>query len=542
MLALASVSPLWGQSIRGVVRDSATGSGLPGALVLALDSAGETLARSITGETGAFSIALPRRAPTLRFVRLGYSPRQMRLDPNLSSEVQLALSPIPALLQTVSIEAARGCPARADARQALALFEQVRAGLLATIVARESSPARMVLYGFERRMEGTSDRVVSQRVSVDSARGSVTYRARLSAAEFARAGFVTESQQGLNYLAPDPEVLLSPDFAGGYCFAIAQPTGARLNQVGLVFEVARRVRDRVDIQGTLWVDTVHKALTDLEFRYRGLDRELEALSPGGAIQFREMPNGVALLNSWRLRLAGADYDSLPSRRGTSAQRHLIVSESGGELARAIWPDGKSWHAPLGKLRVMAVDSREVPAANVELWLPDSPYRARTGSDGWAEFTDLVPGPYRVSVVDTQLARIGLSLPVGFEFNAGRDSTLITRVVVPTASDYVLDRCKKAHAVAPQDTTGLLVRVMAPYDVPVPDVRWKVLRRSNDTWSVVRDGGRTGTDGMFQMCDGGLDAGAHIAIFAQREGWNSTGLELTLGGPVTILKLVMTERP
>ena len=77
-----------------------------------------------------------------------------------------------------------------------------------------------------------------------------------------------------------------------YCFHIADSDPARPNQIGLGFVSGTRRSNRIDIEGTLWVDTVARALHDIDFRYVGLSRRVEAVGSGGRISFREMPNGV----------------------------------------------------------------------------------------------------------------------------------------------------------------------------------------------------------------------------------------------------------
>jgi len=125
--------------VRGVVRDSATGQPVAGAVVMALDAIGNTLARTITGERGQYRLNRPPNALLIRAVRLGFRQATERL-PLVNAEVttlNLALATLPRTLQAVEVNAAKGCPARTDRAEAYALLDQARAGLLATVVARE---------------------------------------------------------------------------------------------------------------------------------------------------------------------------------------------------------------------------------------------------------------------------------------------------------------------------------------------------------------------------------------------------------------------
>jgi DNA-binding response OmpR family regulator len=82
--------------------------------------------------------------------------------------------------------------------------------------------------------------------------------------------------------------------------------------------------------GDLVIDTLSRVLQDLTFRFVGLDRETSALRPEGRLSFRELPNGVVIIDQWSLRLAG-----------DRAQTSGATPEIGGEIARATWPDGSS---------------------------------------------------------------------------------------------------------------------------------------------------------------------------------------------------------
>ena len=95
---------------------------------------------------------------------------------------------------------------------------------------------------------------------------------------------------------PDADVLLDEGFSNGYCFRVADSEGARPNQVGLGFSAADRRKGRVDIEGALWIDTVAHVLKDIDFRFVAFRRVYGEVEPGGRVSFREMPNGMVLIN------------------------------------------------------------------------------------------------------------------------------------------------------------------------------------------------------------------------------------------------------
>src|SRR5439155_11300773 len=199
------------------------------------------------------------------------------------------------------------CPSGPDRGAALALLHQARAGLLATVVARETNPATVTLLRFERVMDANSDRIARQKVRIESVTSAVgSFSATHTAMDFVRRGFMRDSAGLHTFLGPDADVLLEDGFATGYCFHLAKADAAHRDQVGLAFAPANPHRGRVDIVGSLWIDTVARALRTIEFRYVGFDNDVvEGFSPGGRVSFKEIPNGVVLIDRWWLRIVGA---------------------------------------------------------------------------------------------------------------------------------------------------------------------------------------------------------------------------------------------
>ncbi|HYD53753.1 MAG TPA: carboxypeptidase-like regulatory domain-containing protein, partial [Gemmatimonadaceae bacterium] len=290
------------QTIRGRVTDRTSGGAIPGAVIVALDSTGRALARGASDQRGVFLLPPTPGARRLRVLRLGFRPLEQPLDV-AGAALELRLDAVPLLLEPVRVNAAASCPRRADRAQALALLEQVRAGLLATVVARAQRPAHMTLLLFERRPARDGERIASQTVqtSVSSA-ASRSFAAARDARAFVERGFL-DAEAGV-FLAPDAETLIDDQFAKGYCFHLMPPDRRRPELVGLGFRAARRAAGRVDVDGALWVDSVARALDHLAFRYVGLEPVFTAHRPGGHIGFRELANGVPLIDRWWLRLVG----------------------------------------------------------------------------------------------------------------------------------------------------------------------------------------------------------------------------------------------
>jgi hypothetical protein len=446
---------------------------------------------------------------------------------------------IPQFLEPVQVTA-MACAGKPNLAPALALLEQARAGLLTTVVAREAKPASLVLYMYERVMDGTSERIDQQRVWMDSTyRSAVSFSAVRSAPEFVRLGFMADSPNGSQvFYAPDADVLLDDRFTIGYCFRVVPPNKDRPNQIGLGFEAEKRKTDRIDIEGVLWIDTAARALKDIEFKYMGLSQRLQMFEPGGKISFREMPNGVVLVDRWNLRLIGAVHDTVdrnPVRPRVNIKPYM--SESGGELAHAAWHDGLTWQNQLGMLDLRITTRAGKAWPGVTVRFAHSPYQATSDATARIVMRDLVPGPYTALVVDSLLAPINLRIPTDLWFLSRRDSVALT-LKVPTTEEFVLDRCIADRTYRPGAAESMLViaRVTTRDGHPLGDAKWSARTKSAESlvdYKLLRDGGRTGTDGLLTLCSGVSRYGV-VEISVEHEQLGRATIRRKLDERVTVI--------
>ena len=446
---------LEGQVLRGVVRDSTSRLAIASAVITTLDSIGRVGRRSLSDERGQFYITVSPPTHRIRVVRLGFRPVELAIPPG-DGDVQMdvLMKSIPYGLQPVRVTGGQQCPRRRDRAAALALLEQARDGLLATVVARSERPARMKRLMIDRVHDGESERLKRHKVMIDTvASSTASYVAAHSAVDFVRDGFAIDSSEGATFYAPDADVLLDDGFANGYCFHIMDRVRARPNQIGLGFRPADRKRGRIDVGGALWIDTVARALVDIEFRYLGLPFDIDHLEPGGRVAFREMPNGSVLIDRWMLRLVGADADTTepaPAERraklmGESRSRaatRFLLTESGGELARVAWAEGVAWRADLGRLSLTLMNLDGKPMRTTRVRLDDTNYEATTDSAGRLEIDDLAPGPYEGRILDPRVEPINLKLPMPLKFVAERGVMNAQSVRAGTLEDYVGDLCRQ----------------------------------------------------------------------------------------------------
>jgi hypothetical protein len=432
-------------------------------------------------------------------MRLGFRPRELSVPAltNNSAQLDVAMVSIPTLLEGVRVVASATCPRTPDRAAAFALLDQARAGLLATVVAREANPANVIRVGFDRTMDANGDRIASQKVRLELAdRATVSFNATHSALEFVRRGFMHDSAGRQTFFGPDADVLLDDRFVRAYCFHILDADRTRPAQIGLGFAPAARRDGRVDIAGALWIDTVARVLKGVEFRYLGLLQLAEGFQSGGRVSFNEVAKSIVLIDRWSLRLVGAADTTVTDKNGSAVHRGYTIREVGGELARAAWPDGRAWEGNFGSLKVKTMNGQAIAPGTV-VGLVDTDYRGAADSAGVASIPYLVPGPYSVMVVDPRLAEVGVTLPTPATFVASRDSTVALQLDVPSAEGYVAEACRASGKVA--DTPWLLGRVVGVDGNPVAGARWTLNKNSVSGWRTVADGGATGSTGLFHYC-------------------------------------------
>jgi hypothetical protein len=553
--ALIGVRPASGQVLRGIVRDSTSQLAIAGAVVTTYDSAGRVGRRSLTDERGAYFVTAPAAARRVRVVRLGFRPVDLDVPSQRDSVLQLdvVMMRIPYALQPVRVMSGANCPRRSDRATALALLEEARAGLLATVVARTEKPARMKRLLIDRRLDATSNAVVRHRVEVQTVPSTVAaFGAALPAARFASEGFATDSGGGAMFHAPDADVLLDDAFAAAYCFHVVGRDRTRPNQVGLGFRAASRRQGRIDVDGTLWVDTVARALVDIEYRYVGLHPTVTFLQPGGRVSFQALPNGVVLIDRWVLRLVGVEPDTArrpldPVGRfrelGRPVDERYVVGEVGGELARVTFDDGYTWAASLGTLSLTVTSDRGTPTPGVIVNLDDTNYEATTDSAGRLEIPDLVPGAYAALITDARLDAIDVSRATPLSFTAERSRTASLTLRATSAEDFVADRCLENRQPGfngerpPLPGSGFVIgRVFSPTREPVGGVRWAMRIHVDERPSDPLAGPDTGSDGVFVYC--GLPVGADITFSFSKQGMVSGSIGRRIKDPLTVVSVQM----
>jgi hypothetical protein len=425
-LTISGFVPALGQSVRGTVRDSASGQPIPGAVVWLADTAGGFLARGVSGSDGRYSVLDLAGSAQLHVLRIGFRPVIVSMVPTVpiahgaarDTVIDVRLAAIALVLDPVASSRRRVCPGDKGTSDALQLWEQARAALLASVVARDADPPELVLRSYTRSFEPLRHQLAEQVIRGRDVVGDRSYVAARPAWALASDGYMREARSGeRTFYAPDEQVLLDPSFADTHCLHAVIGDGAHAGDVGIGFDpVSERGRDTlVDVSGILWMDAARFELRALEFQYTGLERD--ARGSGGEIAFETMPNGTPMITQWAIRTAVLTMDEpltpmLASRRerdrrDRSDVRLVEWREDGGAVVSAAWPSGQRWRAPLRRISGSLVGELGRGLVGVRVWLANAPDTVISDSSGRYTFNGVLPGTYLVLAADSALAAVDL---------------------------------------------------------------------------------------------------------------------------------------
>jgi carboxypeptidase family protein len=530
------------QRVRGTVRDSLSRQPIGGAVVWLTDGGGKFLARSIADERGQFAVIHVAGATQLHVVRIGFRPVIVPVGrTSADTLVEVSMGSIPLTLDTVASLRRRVCPGEKGTNAALSLWEQARAALMASVVARDVGAPALELKSYSRNLDPRTHEISDQRVHLRLVTGDRSYVAARPAGEFVSEGYMEEKHGDRTFYAPDDVVMLDQTFAETHCLHVVAGTGAHAGEVGIGFDpVADRIRDTlVDVKGVLWLSPSEHALRSLEFNYTDLEREADL--SGGEIQFNVMPNGAPMVTRWVIRsarLSVIDPVTLPGikrklfdRRDRKNVRLVGIHEDGGIVVSATWMDGRQWRD--STLRIVSgqlIAEGNAPVAGMSVWLDDAPDTTLTDAAGNFTLTGVLPGTYMLMASDSALARVGVAR--GRRVIDVRDDNHRTaNIVYLSVPHLVQNQCEGEHKA--EGTGALLGRVVNQAGTPLPDVLLDAIWRPDAALGSRPDLETHSDDsGRFAVC--GAPLGAEVKLHALSPGaaadveWKQTALQtLTL---------------
>ncbi|MEO7087021.1 MAG: carboxypeptidase-like regulatory domain-containing protein [Gemmatimonadaceae bacterium] len=537
------------QIVQGRIIESTAGTPVAGAVISLVDSAGASLARTVSGADGRYRLNAAGATWAVRAIHIGFRPLAQSIRRPVSgatTTVDLSLARLPALLESVNVLDQPRCPAAGDGAATFALWEQARAALLATVVAREANPATVRMVSYDRLLSSTDGRIQRQTVSESTFVASQPVVSRRNANEYETLGYRdTTAERGTDrFYAPDADVLLDPAFARGHCLSLHPSDAAHAGEIGLQFSPVAGADSIVDVAGVIWIGEALRSLRSVEFRFASGRRV--ALGPdstsGGGLWYHEMPNGLVLPTRWDLHVRLAVRQGLRLRNGVLVARtaeDVGVHDAGGELAEARWSDGVQWESDLPRVHGHVIAGKsEAPVANALVSMRGTPLRTTSDSSGAFSFPSVVPGPYALEAVDLSLSEFSLTLFSSEEILVDRARPDTATLVLPSRAHLVDSICaesRNANVGVPMGSSLLVGHVSLASGEPAVNAsgraRWS---RSSNAEDVIRLGGRSDSTGTFEIC--GMPGDVPVSLSATNDSLMSGSRTVTMRGAGDVTRI------
>ncbi len=528
---VAVVAPaLHAQSVRGTVIRDVDRSAIRGAVVLLLDESSAVHARTLSTVQGVFVLRAPS-AGTYRIqtLRIGFRPQTtdlFRLERD--TLITLSLNQVPVNLPAVTAQEVAGCFENPDEGLATAiLWDEAKTAILAADITIQELNYRFDVMLHSRKYDTREPRELLESLFIRERHQGSRPWSSYPPDTLEQRGYVTPSDSGLRYVAPDLDVLLSPYFTRTHCFRVRDPGQTASTRLALEFWPLGSIR-RSEIKGVLFFDRATRALQSVSFNYVNLPETVRTDVAGGEIEFAQLPNGAWILPRWIIRapvpVRGQLADTV--RRAGSAVNvwsYLPTAipqtdrlrVTGGDLL-AVRAGGSEtgeplWTRPLSSLSVTVVEGdsagtelRAVAGATVAF--AGSPLQEVTDMQGRVDFRGMVEGEYVVEATTPLYAALGLRPErIRVRFPAAM-AQLDTTMRVKTLPELVRQACGL-------DTKGaaLIGTVIRSDGSPVMRAPVKVdpaaARPEADTLGSAET--RTGGDGRYAVCN--MPKGAEYVI-------------------------------
>ena len=563
------------QVVRGVVVDDASGRGMPGVVVVLLDSTGKRLAGVLADDDGRYAIRItvPGRY-ALRAERIGYradAPTPVTLGVGETVELRLATRPVPVVLSAVKVTGRSACVTGAsDGREVSAVWDETRKALYATDLTQQQELFSARITHFERTLDARNGRVTDYQTREVKA---VTRSPFVSetAARLSATGYVRQGPSVTTYFAPDAAVLLSDEFLRDHCFRLSDGQGRRQGLIGLAFEPIRG-REKPDIAGTLWIDRKSAELRDLEFSYRRLPNlpgTLKSEDFGGRIDFHRMPTGAWIVERWIIRMpVVADRGALareplvvPGTGAVRAERYQLaaIREEGGEVVETIARGARrALETQLASVRGTVFDSTRMrPLADARVFLDGTQFSARSAADGSFTIAQVPPGLYAMSVVHPRFDSLNVPAPsVSIALGSNEETT--AQLAGPSvATIYARDCAERDRETGPATLRGRVRDqfTSGPAIGAQVMLTWNRLQKPTTSITGIREerlSTHTDSAGRYTLC--GLPDGVKITARVTSDDRRSAPidflldqsevsvLDLTVGQPTVVTTAIIPQEP
>ncbi len=528
LLLLGAAAPaLRAQTISGRVVRSIDDVPIVGVVLLLLDEAETVRARSLSDTTGRFVVHAPEPGRyRLRTLRIGFtattgSPFTLRAD----TTVRLALDQIPVNLPAVTAEERAQCRedgSRSGAATAI-LWQEARTAILAAEITIRDLDYRFEMMLHSRKLDTRPPPLLLESVFGRVRHEGIQPWTSYPADTLEARGYVTPTDSGLRYAAPDLAVLLSPYFTRTHCFRMREAARTPAGRIALEFWPLASIR-RSEIRGVLQFDASTRALRTVEFSYVNLPQTVQDTLAGGEIEFAQLPTGAWVIPRWLIRapipvrtaladtvrLAASAVNTWRSDGGVipTTQRIRIT---GGDLltVRQGTTSAPIWTRNTSTLVVEVVqrgDSALEPVPGVAVAFAGSTEQEVTDMRGMVRFTGMVGGEYVAEVSTPYYPAFGVE-PERFRATFDQEPrTLSRRVQVRTLAQLAAEECGNGP-----DEAVLIGSVARPGSVVIgASVVARIQKGASREIDEARQArARTTVEGRYAIC--GIPTGVEVFL-------------------------------
>jgi hypothetical protein len=458
LLAMSlATSALQAQVVRGVVRESGTGTTVEGVLVTlervaAAESVASDVVSALSNERGEFAVRarIPGRY-RLTAKRIGVKrslTEPFELSLGETRQVSIEIEPVLYTLPEVAVATANFCiPQRDQVGRVAALWDEIRTALTATSISVRDSLYQGRILSFGRLLDGRG-RILSETTHQFDGLLNKTFIG-VDPESLSLHGYWREDDDSVRFDAPDIDVLLSASFLNDHCFALVNESP---DEVGLRFQPVPG-RSVADVRGMLWADARTLELRRLEFTYTRLPRVERAERLGGEVHFARLASGAWVVRRWSLRVPQFARHSLrgpgftrrydradPTRR---VDINKVVENRMIENGGVAYIDHLRIYEKPATVRGVARDSSGAPLTRAVVRLAGTSYQTSVDASGRFELDSVPPGLYRVEA----LSDLALGIAVAEEdvtVRAGDETSVTLRAA---SLDGLLARLCGGRAVA-----------------------------------------------------------------------------------------------
>ena len=434
------------QRVRGTVTLPDSSTPATGIIVVATDSLQRVAGRTLSGERGDYTLALPAGGVfVLRALRVGYRPTVLPPITVAAGELveqRIVLGAEAVNLATVTVQSKSVCRIRDDSGQMVAqLWEEARKALTASQLAVNEHRLTTRWLTYVRTLDSAGRVVRKQTVGVRSGNTSRPFVSD-SPESLDQLGYVINVGSDMVFRAPDERALLSDQFASSHCFSIVLPSSGSLDRIGVGFSPSAARNNVKDIEGTFWLDRATAELRSLEFSYTGLAPEYADAGTGGRVEFRRISTGHWFVNRWSIRMPHMTVRSSVTVRGLRAASFLVpvaMQLSGGEVSEVAF-GGTVLYAGGGasyELRLVQRDSL-LAVAGTNIALEGSDYTLTADSAARVRLTHVLAGRYKLQW-STAVMREA-DIPPFERLVEIRDGMPVDTVSLPTGEELLARAC------------------------------------------------------------------------------------------------------